>query len=74
LLEDSNNISKTLNNEYIGKNIDVLVEKYNNNICEGRNSQNLKVFFDSEENLTGQIVKVSINRALANSLSGNIIL
>ncbi|MDD2524218.1 MAG: MiaB/RimO family radical SAM methylthiotransferase, partial [Endomicrobiaceae bacterium] len=74
LLEDSNNISKTLNNEYIGKNIDVLVEKYNNNICEGRNSQNLKVFFDSKENLTGQIVKVSINRALANSLSGNIIL
>ncbi|MDD5102719.1 MAG: tRNA (N6-isopentenyl adenosine(37)-C2)-methylthiotransferase MiaB [Endomicrobiaceae bacterium] len=72
LLEDSNNISKTLNNEYIGKDIDVLVEKYDNNICEGRNSQNLKVFFDSKENLTGQIVNVSINRALANSLSGNI--
>lgn len=74
LLEDSNDISKTINNEYLGKNIDVLVEKYDNNICEGRNSQNLKVFFDSKENLTGQIVKVSINRALANSLSGNIIL
>lgn len=74
LLEDSNNISKEINNKYIGKNIEVLVESCDNNICQARNSQNIKVFFDSEVNLTGELVTVNITRALANSLSGNIVL
>lgn len=74
LLEDSNNISKEINNKYIGKDIEVLVESCGNNICQARNSQNIKVFFDSEVNLTGELVTVNITRALANSLSGNIVL
>lgn len=74
LLEDSNEISKALNGRYIGKTVDVLVEKYENKVCEGRNSQNLKIFFDSDKNYTGEIVRVSVTRALANSLSGKMIL
>jgi tRNA A37 methylthiotransferase MiaB len=73
-LEDSNEISKALNGRYIGKTVDVLVEKYENKVCEGRNSQNLKIFFDSDKNYTGEIVRVSVTRALANSLSGKMIL
>ncbi len=73
LLEESNIISKKINSNYINKKVDVLVESFQDNICCGRNSQNLKVFFPAEQNLNGKIVKVNINNALANSLSGNMI-
>lgn len=74
LLEDSNEISKALNLQYSGRIVDVLVEKYAGGFCEGRNSQNLKVFFPSETDYTGEIIKVSVTRVLPNSLSGNIVL
>ena len=74
LLEDSNIISKKINEKYIDKNIEVLVEKYNadTKTAEARNSQNIKVFFDSDTDLTGQIVNVKINKVLPNSMTGTI--
>ena len=70
LLEDSNIISKKINEKYIDKTIEVLVERVNNNIAEARNSQNIKVFFDTSENLEGKTVNVKITKVLPNSMSG----
>ena len=70
LLEDSNIISKNINEKYIDKAIEVLVERVNNGIAEARNSQNIKVFFDTKEDLKGKIVNVKITKVLPNSMSG----
>ncbi|MCR4663458.1 MAG: tRNA (N6-isopentenyl adenosine(37)-C2)-methylthiotransferase MiaB [Endomicrobiaceae bacterium] len=70
LLEDSNIISKNINEKYIDKIIEVLVERVNNGVAEARNSQNIKVFFDTQENLKGKIVNVKITKVLPNSMSG----
>lgn len=70
LLEDSNVISKNINEKYIDKNIEVLVEKSKDGIAEARNSQNIKVFFDTQENLKGKTVYVKITKVLPNSMSG----
>ena len=70
LLEDSNIISKNINEKYINKDIEVLVERFDNGIAEARNSQNIKVFFDTKENLKGEIVNVKITKVLPNSMSG----
>ena len=70
LLEDSNIISKDINEKYIDKSIEVLVERVNNGIAEARNSQNIKVFFDTQENLKGKTVNVKITKVLPNSMSG----
>ena len=48
----------------------MLVERVNNNIAEARNSQNIKVFFDTKENLKGKTVNVKITKVLPNSMSG----
>jgi len=68
LLEESNLISKEINESYIGKIVDVLVENYNNKVCDGRNSQNIKIFFESEKSLIGKKVKVTVVKPLANSM------
>ncbi len=70
LLEDSNAISKKINEKYIDKTVEVLVEKFNNGVAEARNSQNIKVFFDTNKNLTGETVNVKITKVLPNSMSG----
>ena len=70
LLEDSNIISKKINEKYIDKTIEVLVEKVNTGIAEARNSQNIKVFFDTQEDLKGKVVNVKITKVLPNSMSG----
>lgn len=70
LLEDSNVISKNINEKYIDKNIEVLVERSKDGIAEARNSQNIKVFFDTQENLKGKTVYVKITKVLPNSMSG----
>ena len=70
LLEDSNIISKNINEKYIDKTIEVLVEKINSGIAEARNSQNIKVFFDTQDNLKGKTVNVKITKVLPNSMSG----
>lgn len=70
LLEDSNIISKKINEKYIDETVEVLVEKFNNGIAESRNSQNIKVFFDTDKNLTGETVKIKITKVLPNSMFG----
>ena len=74
LLEDSNIISKKINEKYIDNTIEVLVERYNaeTKTTEARNSQNIKVFFDSDKDLTGQVVNVKITKVLPNSMSGKL--
>ena len=70
LLEDSNIISKKINEKYIDKTIEVLVERVNTGIAESRNSQNIKVFFDTQKDLKGKVVNVKITKVLPNSMSG----
>ncbi|GAB1401844.1 tRNA (N6-isopentenyl adenosine(37)-C2)-methylthiotransferase MiaB [Elusimicrobiota bacterium] len=72
LLEQSMDISKKLNEQYINRTEEVLVDTYVDGVCESRNSQNIKIFFNSDSNLTGQIVNVKINKAFANSMFGDI--
>lgn len=72
LLEDSNIISKKINEKYINQIVEVLVEKCIDNVAQARNSQNIKVFFDTKENLAGKIVNVKITKVLSNSMSGKL--
>lgn len=72
LLDQSMDISKKLNEHYINRTEEVLVDGYVDGVCESRNSQNIKIFFNSDNNLTGQIVNVKINKAFANSMFGDI--
>ncbi len=72
LLEQSMDISKKLNEQYINRTEEVLVDTYVDGVCESRNSQNIKIFFNSENDLTGEFVKVKINEAFANSMFGDI--
>lgn len=74
LLEESNKISKQLNENYIDKTVDVLVENFNDETADGRNSQNIKIFFKISKNIVGQKVKVKITKALANSMAGEIVI
>lgn len=70
LLEDSNIISKKINEKYINQVVEVLVENFKRNTAQARNSQNIKIFFDTDKNLVGQIVNVKITKALPNSMLG----
>ena len=70
LLEDSNIISKKINEKYINQVVEVLVENFKKNIAQARNSQNIKIFFNTDKNLVGQIVNVKITKALPNSMLG----
>lgn len=72
LLDQSMDISRKLNEHYINRTEEVLVDAYVDGVCESRNSQNIKIFFNSDNNLTGQIVNVKINKAFANSMFGDI--
>ena len=45
-----------------GKTVEVLVEKYENGMCEGRSEHFKFVTFKSPEDLTGKIIKVEILR------------
>ena len=48
------------NQVFQDKTVEVLVEKYNRGICEGRSEHFKTVTFKSDKDLTGQIVKVKI--------------
>ena len=74
LLEESNKISKQLNENYIGKTVDVLIENFDNGVVDGRNSQNIKIFSKSSKNIMGQKVKIKITKALANSMAGELVI
>lgn len=68
-------IGFNLAKEYEGKSLEVLVEEFKrdkNNLC-GRSTQNKMVYFDGEENLVGQTVKVRINKAFPTTLRGELV-
>ena len=63
-------MQKNINEKYLNKTVEVLVENIDNNVAQARNSQNIKIFFDCDENLKGRVVNVKINKVLPNSMSG----
>ncbi len=76
LLETQNEISKRINDGYVGKIVDVLVEgssKNNPDALQGRTPENKIVNFFGDEKLTGQIVKLKITESKTWSLNGEII-
>ena len=66
----TNNEIRSLFSELDDQEDEVLVEKVNTGIAEARNSQNIKVFFDTQEDLKGKVVNVKITKVLPNSMSG----
>ncbi len=50
------------NQKYLGKIVEVLVEKYKNGICSGNSREGKLAHFLSSEDLVGQIVKVKITQ------------
>ncbi|MCD6109773.1 tRNA (N6-isopentenyl adenosine(37)-C2)-methylthiotransferase MiaB [bacterium] len=56
-----------------GKDVEVLVEKCENGICEGRSEHFKTVVFDSEKNLTGTLQKIHVDRGREWQLEGTLI-
>lgn len=76
LLDLQNNISKEINNKFLGMEVEVLVEgvsKTNNEIYTGRTSENKVVNFEGSEDLTGKLVLVRINEVKTWSLEGQVV-
>ena len=66
-------ISHEKHKEFIGKTVEVLVEKCVKGICEGRSEHFKRTQFKGGKNLIGQIVPVKITDALAWNLIGELI-
>ena len=64
-------ISHEKHKEFIGKTVEVLVEKCVKGICEGRSEHFKRTQFKGGKNLIGQIVPVKITDALAWNLIGS---
>ena len=76
LVETINNISADINNSYLGKRVEVLVEgpsKSNPKRQTGRTRQNKLVNFDGDNHLIGKLVEVKITEAKTFSLNGKIL-
>lgn len=76
LLETQNEISKKINESYVGKTVEVLVEgvsKNNPNALQGRTPENKIVNFSGDVGLVGKIIKLKITEAKTWSLNGEII-
>lgn len=73
LLEYQSKIASHLVTKYKGEILDIMVEKRDGNHLLGRSSQNKLVYFDSEENLTGKMVRVKILEAHPSTLKGELI-
>ena len=76
LLETQNEISKKINESYLGREVEVLVEgvsKNNANALQGRTPENKIVNFTGDENLIGKLIKLKITDAKTWSLNGEII-
>ena len=76
LLETQNEISKKINENYVGKTVEVLVEgvsKNNPNALQGRTPENKIVNFSGDVGLVGKIIKLKITEAKTWSLNGEII-
>ncbi|MDP4094215.1 MAG: tRNA (N6-isopentenyl adenosine(37)-C2)-methylthiotransferase MiaB [Bacillota bacterium] len=75
LLEVQNRISKEINDEYLGKTVEVLVEGYSKNSpnkLTGRTRTNKVVNFKGEIKLVGKLVNVEINKVQTWSLEGEV--
>ncbi len=73
MIELQNKISREINESYVGKTVEVLVEgesKTNPDILSGRCEQNKIVNFRGEKSLVGKIIKVKITEAKTWSLTG----
>jgi len=76
LLEVQNRISKEINNQLLGAEVEVLVEDLSKNNPEaytGRTRTNKVVNFKGSRDLVGKIVKVKIEKAQTWSLEGRLI-
>ena len=76
LLEVQNRISKEINDEYLGKEVEVLVEGPSRNvetIFTGRTRTGKIVNFKGTEEMVGQLVKVKIEGIQTWSLEGSVI-
>lgn len=76
LVDEVNKISAEINQGYIGKVVEVLVEdrsKTNTDKLMGRTRQNKLVNFDGDESLIGKIVNVKIIESKTFSLNGEVI-
>jgi len=76
LLEKVNEISAEINNSYLNKVVQVLVEgpsKNDPNRLMGRTRQNKLVNFDGDESLIGKLVDVKVVEARTFSLNGEVI-
>jgi tRNA-2-methylthio-N6-dimethylallyladenosine synthase len=56
-----------------GKDVEVLVEKYKNGVCEGTNKHFKTVLFDCDKDLTGTLQKVHVERGREWQLEGDLI-
>ncbi|HHV71775.1 MAG TPA: tRNA (N6-isopentenyl adenosine(37)-C2)-methylthiotransferase MiaB [Clostridia bacterium] len=76
LISVQNEISLELNKNYIGKTVEVLVEGTSKNNPEkltGRTRTNKIVIFSGDQQLTGQLVMVKIDKAKTWTLEGKIL-
>lgn len=76
LLETQNEISKKINESYVGKTVEVLVEgvsKNNPNALQGRTPENKIVNFSGDVGLVGKFIKLKITEAKTWSLNGEIL-
>lgn len=65
-------ISEDIHRSYIDQTVDVLVETKYQGRWKGRTRTNKLVFFESEDQLRGQIVSVEVERAGAWSMNGRL--
>jgi len=63
-------ISQAINQQYLGSNVEVLVEDLHKGRWRGRNPQNKLVFFNDGCELKGELVQVQIKHAGPWSMSG----
>ncbi|HZK57987.1 MAG TPA: tRNA (N6-isopentenyl adenosine(37)-C2)-methylthiotransferase MiaB [Clostridia bacterium] len=76
LLEKINRISAEINQNYLGRVVEVLVEgpsKTNPDRLMGRTGGNKLVNFDGSENLIGELVQVQITETRTFFLNGNVV-
>ena len=75
LLDVQNEISRKINEGYLGKTVEVLVEGYsktNPEMLTGRTRTGKIVHFKGNENMTGNLINVKINQVQTWSLFGQI--
>lgn len=65
-------ISREKHEEFIGKTVEVLVEKCAKGICEGRSEHFKRVQFKGNKKLIGEIVPVKIEKAFEWNLKGKL--